>query len=269
MDDNNQRHVYVELNDYLPGFSFTLGGSTYESTVSRKYFDIEKNDRVITFTAPSGYSVKNADNQSVTSYTINDLQTAIFKINSIETVEGVEDEIDNLREQKNILTKAFNNKYSRYIKEGTWSSTDYIDADIYYFDAVQVSNTSAQPVVSYTINVVEISQLEGFEWYTFDAGDKTYIEDTEFFGWANVDGIMTPAREEVIVSEVEWHLDEPDKNVITVQNFKTQFEDLFQRISATVQTVQYNEATYTKISTLLDGKGTLNQNKWKAVFIDK
>ena len=259
-DDNNQRHVYVELNDYLPGFSFTLGGSTYESTVSRKYFDIEKNDRVITFTAPSGYSVKNADNQSVTSYTINDLQTAIFKINSVETVEGVEDEIDNLREQKDILTKAFNNKYSRYIQEGTWSSTDYIDADIYYFDAVQVSNTSAQPVVSYTINVVEISQLEGFEWYTFDAGDKTYIEDTEFFGWANVDGIMTPAREEVIVSEVEWHLDEPDKNVITVQNFKTQFEDLFQRISATVQTVQYNEATYTKISTLLDGKGTLNQN---------
>ena len=259
-DDNNQRHVYVELNDYLPGFSFTLGGSTYESTVSRKYFDIEKNDRVITFTAPSGYSVKNADNQSVTSYTINDLQTAIFKINSIETVEGVEDEIDNLREQKDILTKAFNNKYSRYIQEGTWSSTDYIDADIYYFDAVQVSNTSAQPVVSYTINVVEISQLEGFEWYTFDAGDKTYIEDTEFFGWANIEGIMTPAREEVIVSEVEWHLDEPDKNVITVQNFKTQFEDLFQRISATVQTVQYNEATYTKISSLLDADGTLNQN---------
>ena len=253
-DNNNQRHVYVELNDYLPGFSFVIGGSTYESTVSRKYFDIEKNDRVITFTAPSGYSI------TPTEYTINDLQTVTFKITSNETVEGVEDKIDDLREQKNALTKAFNNKYSRFIQEGTWSSTDYIDPDIYYFDAVQISNTSAQPVVSYTINVVEISQLEGFEWYTFDTGDKTYIEDTEFFGWAKVNGILTPAREEVIVSEVEWHLDEPDKNVITVQNFKTRFEDLFQRISATVQTVQYNEATYTKISTLLDGKGSINQN---------
>lgn len=259
-DNNGQRHVYVELNDYLPGFQFTLGDSTYESTVSRKYFDIEKDDTVITFTAPSGYEVKNAEDTEVTSYTINDLQTVTFKILSTESVEGVEDIIESLREQKDELTKAFNNKYSRFIQEGTWSSTDYIDSDIYYLDALQVSNTSAQPVVSYTINVVEISQLDGFEWYKFDAGDKTYIEDTEFFGWSSVNGILTPAREEVIVSEVEWHLDEPDKNTITVQNYKTRFEDFFQRISATVQTVQYNEATYAKISSIFDANGTLNQN---------
>ena len=71
--------------------------------------------------------------------------------------------------------------------------------------------------------------------------------------------MLTPAREEVIVSEVEWHLEEPDQNIITVQNYKTRFEDFFQRVSATVQTVQYNEATYAKISTLLDANGTLNQ----------
>ena len=64
----------------------------------------------------------------------------------------------------------------------------------------------------------------------------------------------------MIVSEVEWHLDEPENNIITVQNYKTRFEDLFQRISATVQTVQYNEATYAKISSLMDANGTINQN---------
>ena len=253
-DENLVRHVFVELNDYLPGFSFEIGDSTYISTVSKKYWDLEKDDTEITFTAPEGYTIETAH------HTINDNKVAKFKIISNVTVEGVEDEIEDLREQKEEIVKEFNNKYSRYIQEGTWNSTDYIDSELYYLDALQVSNTSAQPAVSYTINVVEVSELEGLEWYTFDAGDKTYVEDTEFFGWASVNGVLTPAREEVIVSEVEWHLDSPDQNVITVQNYKTRFEDLFQRISATVQTVQYNEATYAKISSLLDANGTINQN---------
>ena len=253
-DDNAQRHVFVELNDYLSGFEFTLGSYTGVSTVSKKFFDIESNETEITFVAPQGYTIDTA------RYEINDSKTATFKITCDETVAGIEDEIEELQEQKDELTKDFNNKYSRFIQEGTWSSTDYIDSELYYLDALQVSNTSSEPTVSYTINVVELSQLEGFEWYLFDAGDKSYVEDTEFFGWANVNGVLTPAREEVIVSEVEWHLEEPDKNVITVQNYKTRFEDFFQRISATVQTVQYNEATYAKISTLLDANGTINQN---------
>ena len=252
-DDNAQRHVFVELNDYLPGFKFTIGDSEYESTVSKKFFDLETDYTEITFTAPEGYTVE------TTQYEINDSRTVTFKITSNNTVAGVEDEVKELQEQKDEITKEFNNKYSRFIQEGTWSSTDYIDSELYYLDALQVSNTSAEPTVSYTIDVVEISELEGFEWYLFDAGDKSYIEDTEFFGWTKINGVLTPAREEVIVSEVEWHLEEPDQNVITVQNYKTRFEDFFQRVSATVQTVQYNEATYAKISTLLDANGTLNQ----------
>ena len=254
IDDNQHRHVFVELNDFLPDFSFEIGDSTYTSTVSKKYWDLEKDDTVITFMAPSGYSVEQSQ------YTIIDNKVGKFKITSSESVEGVEDEIEKLQEQKDELINDFNNKYRRFIQEGTWNSTDYIDSELYYLDALQVSNTSAQPAVSYTINVVEVSELEGLEQYLFDAGDKTYVEDTEFFGWTKVNGVLTPAREEVIVSEVEWHLDEPDKNVITVQNYKTRFEDLFQRISAAVQTVQYNEATYAKISSLLDANGTINQD---------
>ena len=253
-DDLRQRHVFVELNDYLPGFSFELDGSEYESTVSQKYFDIETNGDEITFTVPSNYTIEQS------TYEIIDGQVITFSITPNEEKKGIASEVDALIEQKEKLIKDFENKYSRFIQEGTWSSTDYIDSELYYLDAVQVSNTSAQPTVTYTINVVEISELEGFEWYLFDAGEKTYIEDTEFFGWANIDGVLTPAREEVIISEVEWHLEEPDKNTITVQNYKTRFEDLFQRISATVQTVEYNEATYAKTSTLLDADGTINQN---------
>lgn len=258
-DSNEVRHLFVELNDYLPDFSFTISNSSteYVSTVSKKYFDIEiydSNAIIITFTTPDGFTINPIE------YIVNENKVEKFKIVSDESIDGIEDKIEEIREQKEELTNDFNNKYSRFIQEGTWNSTDYIDSELYYLDALQVSNTSAQPTVSYTINVVEISELEGFEWYLFDAGDKTYVEDTEFFGWANINGHLTPAREEVIVSEVEWHLDEPDQNIITVQNYKTRFEDLFQRISAAVQTVQYNEATYAKISSLLDANGSINQD---------
>ena len=253
-DNNLQRHICVELNDYLPGFTFIIDGSSYSSTVSKKYFDIESDSTLITFNAPSGYSI------DVVQYNINDSKVAKFKITCNKTIPGIEDEIDDLREEKEALLKDFNNKYSRFIQEGTWNSTDYIDSELYYLDALQVSNTSAQPTVSYTINVVEISQLEGFEWYLFDAGDKSYIEDTEFFGWKNIDNVLTPVKEEVFVTEVEWHLEEPNENIITIQNYKTRFEDFFQRISATVQTVQYNEVSYTKINSLLNADGTINQD---------
>lgn len=257
VDANEANHVIVDLDDFLPGLQFKLGESvTEESTISKRYFDITTNETVLTFTSiPDGYQLDPAQD----SYTITKSPQTI-KIVSTTEAAGIEDEIDDLLEEKQELVKSFNNKYSRFIQEGTWNSTDYIDSELYYLDALQVSNTSAQPAISYTINVVEISQLEGYEPYLFDAGDKTYIEDTEFFGWASVNGILTPAREEVIVSEVEWYLDAPDQNIITVQNYKTRFEDFFQRVNAAVQTVQYNEATYAKISSLMDANGTINQN---------
>ena len=265
-DERGQRHVFVDVSDYLLELSFYFDNGDpndpYECSLSKKYFDIETDATIITFTTSDGYYFSTEDDSKPTtlSLTINDYKTERFRVICGDTVEGIEDEIEKLQNEKEELVKEFNNTYSRYIQEGTWNSTDYIDSELYYLDALQVSNTSAQPTASYTINVVEISEIEGFEWYLFDAGDKTYVEDTEFFGWSVKDGILTPAREEVIVSEVEWHLDSPDQNVITVQNYKTRFEDLFQRISAAVQTVQYNEATYAKISSLLDANGTINQN---------
>ena len=257
VDANEANHVIIDLNDFLPGLQFKLGESVVEeSTISKRYFDITTDETVLTFTSiPDGFKLEPAQE----SYTITESPQTIKIVSTTEAI-GIEDEIDDLLEEKQELVNSFNNKYRRFIQEGTWNSTDYIDSELYYLDALQVSNTSAQPAISYTINVVEISQLEGYESYLFDAGDKTYIEDTEFFGWASVNGILTPAREEVIVSEVEWHLDEPDQNIITVQNYKTRFEDFFQRVNAAVQTVQYNEATYAKISSLMDANGTINQN---------
>lgn len=273
------------LSDYIDNFAFevyaegaaTEGRQEYESSVSQKTFviaDTTPLDHIDIISLPNGYSIAESNPIIATN------GIKWYKIEPDEHIPGYKENIKEKQEEKDNLEKEFFSRYGKFIKEGTWSSNDYIDPELYYLDAMQVSQTSAFPRVEYSINVAEVSELEGLENYFFAAGDKTYIEDPEFFGWAafyvnkntqertyiRPDDLTdytygkTPAREEVIVSQVEWHLDEPETNIITVQNYKTQFEDLFQRISATVQQVQYNEATYAKTASILDANGTINQN---------
>ena len=310
----------VTIDDYISGLKFELidteGSSVlYQSSPNKRIFEAFNAVpyKYISFLQlPKGYDLKYYKQDgtevilteeqakvqlliydNITEETYNRQFTLIPQEEYATTHIGTQNRIDKLIEEKKEVEKDFYKKYSRFLQEGTWSSQDYIDSELYYFDALQVSDTSAQPKVSYTIDVLEISQIEGFENYDFRVGDKTYIEDTDFFGYLyqtiNVNEpiekddeasknepinsetiyenelpkIITarsPVREEVIVSEIEWHFDEPENNQITVQNYKTRFEDLFQRISATVQAVQRNEITYPKTTSILDKSGLINGN---------
>jgi hypothetical protein len=78
----------------------------------------------------------------------------------------------------------------------------------------------------------------------FGLGDKTWVIDEDFFG--------TDTREEVIVTEISEMLDDPSKDVIKVQNFKNQFQDLFQKITATVQQTKYNVGSYENGAALVE-----------------
>jgi hypothetical protein len=49
--------------------------------------------------------------------------------------------------------------------------------------------------LSYSIDVIALAALEEYEGYDFDLGDITFVEDSEFFGWVEKDGIKRPYRE--------------------------------------------------------------------------
>lgn len=164
---------------------------------------------------------------------------------------------EDLLKEKDELEYNFYQKYSKYIQEGSWISEDYIDDNLYYLDAENVLYTSAFPEISYTIDVLELSQIEGYENYNFTIGDKTYIEDVEFFGYKEIDKVKTPYKEEVILSEITYDLDDPSSNQIKIQNYKTQFEDLFQRITATTQSLQFQTGEYDKAAGSFNPDGSL------------
>lgn len=160
---------------------------------------------------------------------------------------------DIIVKKKSELNELFYHKYSRYIQEGSWTSNEYLDDNLYFLDALSVLRNSAFPKVSYQIGVVDLYPLEDYQVFDFRIGDRTYVEDTEFFGY--VDSTGRPAQEEIVVTEISFFPEDPIKNAIKVQNYRTQFEDLFKRITAQSQQMKFSESNYGASSTSLLGGG--------------
>lgn len=179
------------------------------------------------------------------------------------TIEANTKKRDALLKQIKELHQKFYNKYSTYIQEGSWTSEDYIDPNIYYYDALSVAYTSSRPQVQYDIAVTRVSELPEFKFRRFHVGNTTYVQDTDFFGYEPYlknDKVRTPYKEAVLISEISINFEEPDKDTITVQNYKTQFEDLFQRINATTQSLQYAQGGYNRAAGIVNGKGELKED---------
>lgn len=168
--------------------------------------------------------------------------------------------------QKEELNKKFYEKYSRFIQEGSWSSEDYLDDNLYYYDAAATLAESANPQITYSINAIDVGSLEGLEGYTFNPGDRTYIEDTEFFGFTYIDGVKTPVQEEIVVSEIDVVLNDPSQDTITVQNYKTRFEDMFQRISTTTTSLQYQSGSYARAANAITKTGEIKAETLQQSF---
>lgn len=186
--------------------------------------------------------------------TKNQIDAQVTKLkNDIEAKETEQKTIEgNIKE----LDEKFYKKYARFIQEGSWISEDYYDDNLYYLDAESVAYTSSRPQIQYNINVLRLSALDEFKNKIFNVGDKAYIEDTEFFGYLN--DRITPYKEEVIISEITSVFDSPEQDTITVQNYKTQFEDLFQRITATTQSLQYASGAYNRAASIVEPTGEIN-----------
>ena len=148
----------------------------------------------------------------------------------------------------NQISSAFYKKYEPYLKEGTWSDSNYLTDNAYYFGALDVAADGSIPKVSYTISVIDLAPLseEYEEIYDFDLADITYVEDIGMFGYDKHTGL--PNKLKVLVSAVQEGLDDPSKDTISVQNFTTSFQDLFQQVSASVQSLTYNENIYKRSS---------------------
>lgn len=257
------------LDDYVKGIEFDLedSGGTIKNFVTTYFSKGEKLEqdfvpaRIENIIFPKEYKPigENPDyNPEIGDLSNRDYTLNIIPIDELSSETSLEKRIEKKREERDEEEKKFLKKYGPFIQEGTWNSDDYIDDELYYLDAVKAAYQNGKPKVEYSIKVIEVSQLEGLSGYNFRIGDKTYIEDTEFFGWITIDEVPTPIKEEVVISEFIHNLDDPTEDSITVKNYKTNFEDLFQRLAATTQTIQYNQGSYARAASAIDASGIIN-----------
>lgn len=174
---------------------------------------------------------------------------------------------DNVAKRK-ALNDSFYTKYSRYIQEGTWTGDNYIEPNTYFFDAQKVITRNSRPQIEYNLDVVDVSALIDAEtqWsyspYAFKVGDISSIIDTQYFGY---DENGAPRAEKVVASEVTYNFDSPEKNSIQIQNYSTQFEDLFSRLNASIQSLTLNQNTYAKAENFT-GTGALTYESLQQSF---
>lgn len=159
-------------------------------------------------------------------------------------IQGWKKERAKYLEKINKLSAAFFKKYEPYLKEGTWSDSNYLSDNSYYFGAKEVAKQGAIPKLTYNITVVDLDTLD--KDYNFDIADSSYIEDIETFGINKKTGL--PNRLKVLISGITYDLDIPTQNTLQIQNYTTQFEDLFQQVSASVQSLSFNENIYKRSS---------------------
>ena len=109
---------------------------------------------------------------------------------------------------------SFYRKYAPFLKEGTWSDSNYINDNAYYYGALDVAKEGAIPKISYSIIPADIEPLYEEGDYDFDIVDTTYVEDVGMFGINPKSGL--PNRLKVLVSSLEENPDNPKENKINV-----------------------------------------------------
>ena len=260
--------TYFQTSNTTTSLSFT-GTNTSEVYIyaaARRVMVVDTQDCINdNYMISKMAEVVTLQNQKDTAY--NNMVTVETDLNSVQAdYDSIKSKLKDIAKATEEIEKDFNTKYSRYIQEGSWTDDNYMDDDLYYFDALDVLYQSAYPKVSYNFKVLELSQLEGYEAFKFDIGHKTFVEDTEFFGYWLINGLKTPVKETVVVTEATLNLDEPDKNDLKVQNYKSHFEDLFQRITAATQSLEYHSGEYGRAASAITSEGTVSDTVLQKSF---
>ena len=137
------------------------------------------------------------------------------------------------------------NSYSKYIVTYNEETT----LQFLYNDAVKTSQKYSVPQITYSVSVLDLSSLEGYENYEPILGQKVPIYDSEM-GLFGYEGIITS------ISKV---LEKPEETNIEIATYQSRFEDIFQKLTSTMTEVKYNESELLNAANAITEFGTVKE----------
>lgn len=136
--------------------------------------------------------------------------------------------------------------------------TEETTLDFLYNDAVAMGKEYSSPKITYTISVLDISKLNGYENYKPILGQKVPIWDIEM-GLKGYEGFITTISKE---------LEAPENTQIGIATYETRFEDIFQKLTATVSNISYNENSIFTAANSFNTDGTIKTQVFQKALED-
>jgi len=203
-----ERYIYLSNDDILTNSLAIYGNNTNQENLLEKYTDYTYSFDY------AGYNVsgqrQDLDNQD--TYKENIYYDYITKIT--------------LRNTNKV--NSYNNGAGPFIVKYSKESTlQYL-----YNDALSTSKKYAVPQITYAISIVDISSLNGYDYYKPVLGQKVPIFDREM----RLNGYTG------IITSIQHTLDKPEETSIEIATYQTRFEDIFQKLTVAMTDVRYNQS---------------------------
>lgn len=130
-----------------------------------------------------------------------------------------------------------NKEASPFIKVGHYNQGDYVDVAVLYEDSKRELDTKlCRPKLSYTVSLVDLSQLSGFEQESFDLGDWVTVFDSDL-------GIDTKVQ---IVKMTEYP-GFPEKTKVDLDNNRDHMASVLQKTIQITNDVRKSAGAYSLI----------------------
>lgn len=113
-----------------------------------------------------------------------------------------------------------------------------------YLDAKQVAIDNSQPKYSYDLSIANVPD----EIQSIVLGQLAYINDYS----------LSIYQATGYVSGISLALDDPKEDSLTIQNYKTKFEDLFSSITASSEAMRVNKRSYDIAASGFSANGTIS-----------
>lgn len=136
-----------------------------------------------------------------------------------------------------------------FIREGVFTDASYITSQSLLDDAEDILLKNCVPKVTYTMNIIDLSNFTGYDIEKFKLGDIVRIIDEPLR--LGVDSIVTGR-----ITEIERDLINLEKTTVVIANFIGVFEDMWKRISKNAELVKQRSQFYERAYTGLNGDGT-------------
>ena len=127
-----------------------------------------------------------------------------------------------------------------------------------YNDSIATSKKYSTPQVEYSISVVDLSSLNGYEDYKPEIGQKVPIFDEEMH-FHNFEGFIT---------SINYPLEEKYNTELTIATYNTKFEEVFQKLTATMSDINYNSNEIYKAANAFETNGAIRTDVFKKSLQD-